>query len=148
HTLLETTLFLLKHHARFRGTTVLKDFEPGVALRTNANGEALIQAFMALLLNASDAMQNAGRITLSTRARPGAGELMIEFVDEGTGISRADLPRLFDPFFTTKEPGRGTGLGLSICYGIVSEHSGRIEVESVLGQGSIFRVFLPMEEQA
>lgn len=146
HALLETTLFLLKHHARFRGTTVLKDFEPGVALRTNANGEALIQAFMALLLNASDAMRNAGRITLSTRARPGSGELMIEFVDEGTGIPRADLPRLFDPFFTTKEPGRGTGLGLSICYGIVSDHAGRIEVESVLGQGSIFRVFLPLEE--
>src|SRR5690606_41477394 len=75
---------------------------PGAALRTNANGGALIQAFMALLLNASDAMQNAGRITLSTRARPGAGELMIEFVDEGTGISRADLPRLFEDWKSTR----------------------------------------------
>jgi two-component system NtrC family sensor kinase len=148
HELLEKTLFLLKHHARFRGTSVLRDFEPGGPLLTTANGEALIQAFMALLLNASDAMQNTGRITLSTRTRSRAGELMIEVVDEGSGIARADLPRLFDPFFTTKEPGRGTGLGLSICYGIISDHAGRIEVESVLGQGSIFRVFLPMEERA
>jgi two-component system NtrC family sensor kinase len=148
HELLEKTLFLLKHHARFRGTSVLRDFEPGGPALTTANGEALIQAFMALLLNASDAMQNTGRITLSTRTRSRAGEVMIEVVDEGSGIARADLPRLFDPFFTTKEPGRGTGLGLSICYGIISDHAGRIEVESVLGQGSIFRVFLPMEERA
>jgi two-component system NtrC family sensor kinase len=148
HELLETTLFLLKHHARFRHTSVLRDFEPGGPLLTNANGEALVQVFMALLLNASDAMANSGRITLTTRARPRAGELMIEVVDEGSGIARADLPRLFEPFFTTKEPGHGTGLGLSICYGIISDHSGRIEVESVLGQGSIFRVFLPMEERA
>jgi two-component system NtrC family sensor kinase len=147
HELLETTLFLLKHHARFRRTTVARDLEPG-ALLTNANGEALIQVFMALLLNASDAMQNAGRITLSTRARPDTGELMVEVVDEGSGITRADLPRLFEPFFTTKEPGRGTGLGLSICYGIIGDHSGRIEVESEVGKGSIFRVFLPMEERA
>ena len=148
HELLETTLFLLKHHARFRGTTVLRDLEPDTKLSTTANGEALIQAFMALLLNGSDAMDNAGRLTVSTRARPNAGELLVQFADEGSGIARADLPRLFEPFFTTKEPGRGTGLGLSICYGIITDHGGRIEVESELGKGTIFRVFLPMEERA
>jgi two-component system NtrC family sensor kinase len=148
HELLETTLFLLKHHERFRGTQVLLDPEPGTRLITKANGESLIQAFMALMLNASDAMSNAGRLTISTRARPNAGELLVQFADEGTGISRADLPRVFEPFFTTKEPGRGTGLGLSICYGIVTDHGGRIEVESELGKGAIFRVFLPMEERA
>jgi len=145
---LDKTLFLLKHHARFSKTAIVRDFDTTHPLITEASGEALIQAFMALLLNASDAMQNGGRITLTTRARPGAGELVIEFIDEGPGIPRADLPRLFEPFFTTKEAGRGTGLGLSICYGIVSDHRGRLEVESVQGQGSIFRVFLPLEDAA
>jgi two-component system NtrC family sensor kinase len=148
HRTLETTLFLLKHHARFRRTAVVRDFEPGTPLLVHANEEALVQAFMALLLNASDAMDNAGRVTVTTRARYETGEVMIGIADEGHGIARADLPRLFEPFFTTKEPGRGTGLGLSICYGIVSEHAGRIDIESVLQQGSIFRVFLPMEETA
>jgi two-component system NtrC family sensor kinase len=146
HELLESTLFLLEHHSRFRRITVVRDFEPGGPLQTTANGETMMQAFMALLLNASDAMQNAGRITLTTRARAREREMVVEVTDEGTGIPRADLPRLFEPFFTTKEPGRGTGLGLSICYGIVSDHSGRIDVESVLGQGSTFRVYLPLEE--
>jgi two-component system NtrC family sensor kinase len=148
HETLDTTLFLLKHHARFRRTTVVRDFEPGQPLLVNANAEALVQAFMALLLNASDAMQNDGRVTICTRARFETGEVRIEIADEGHGIARAELPRLFERFFTTKEAGRGTGLGLSICYGIISDLSGRIEVDSVLDEGSIFRVFLPMKEPA
>jgi signal transduction histidine kinase len=128
--------------------TVERDFAPDVALVVRANAEALVQAFMALLLNAADAMRGAGRITIATRALAETRELVVEITDEGHGIPRADLPRLFEPFFTTKEPGRGTGLGLSICYGIIGDHHGRIEVESVVDQGSIFRVVLPMEEPA
>jgi signal transduction histidine kinase len=93
-------------------------------------------------------MENAGNITLSTRANSASGELVVEIVDEGHGIPREELQRLFDPFFTTKEPGQGTGLGLSICYGIINDHGGRIEVESEMGQGSIFRVFLVLESAA
>jgi two-component system NtrC family sensor kinase len=123
---------------------VNRDLE-STPLIISANIEALIQAFMALLLNASDAMENAGTVTLSTRANSAAGELVVEIADEGHGIPREELQRLFEPFFTTKEPGQGTGLGLSICYGIISDHGGRIEVESETGQGSIFRVFLSLE---
>jgi two-component system NtrC family sensor kinase len=147
HEILDKTLLLLSHHSRFRRTAVNRDLE-SMPLIISANAEALIQAFMALLLNASDAMENAGTITLSTRANSAAGELVVEIADEGHGIPREELQHLFEPFFTTKEPGQGTGLGLSICYGIVSDHGGRIEVESETGQGSIFRVFLALEGAA
>jgi two-component system NtrC family sensor kinase len=71
-------------------------------------------------------------------------EVMVEFIDQGTGIAPQDLPKIFEPFYTTKPQGRGTGLGLSICYGIVSDLRGRIEVESQVGVGSDFKVYLPV----
>ena len=67
-----------------------------------------------------------------------------EVVDRGHGIRGADRTKIFEPFFTTKPPSRGTGLGLSICYAIVTEHGGRIEVDSVVGEGSVFRILLPV----
>jgi signal transduction histidine kinase len=69
---------------------------------------------------------------------------VVEVADTGVGIPRSEQSKIFEPFYTTKSPGRGTGLGLSICYGIVADHQGRIEVESVPGRGSTFRVFLPV----
>ena len=72
------------------------------------------------------------------------GQVLAEFIDTGTGIRQEDLPKIFEPFFTTKPQGRGTGLGLSVAYGIVEEHRGRIEVESQVGVGSVFKVFLPL----
>jgi signal transduction histidine kinase len=71
-------------------------------------------------------------------------EVVVEIADTGVGIPAADLAKIFEPFFTTKEPGRGTGLGLSICYRIIVEHGGRILVDSQVGKGSTFRVFLPV----
>jgi signal transduction histidine kinase len=70
--------------------------------------------------------------------------VVAEVVDEGHGIPRGEVQKIFEPFYTTKAPGRGTGLGLSICYAIVTEHGGRIEVDSVPGTGSVFRVILPV----
>ena len=148
HEILETTLHLLKHHSRFRRVTLVREFAEGPVPSVHVNTDALVQAFMALLLNAADAMKGIGRLTVATEVRQQAREVVVQIADEGIGIARADLPRLFEPFFTTKEPGRGTGLGLSICYGIIGDHGGRIEVESAIGEGSIFRVVLPMEEPA
>jgi two-component system NtrC family sensor kinase len=142
----EHTLFLVKHHTRFkqmRVTTVL-----GESLgHVTANREQLVQVFMALLINAVDAMDEQGTITIKTRHGRGPREAVVaEVIDQGIGIPRGDTSKIFEPFFTTKAPGRGTGLGLSICYGIIADHGGRIEVDSTPGSGSTFRILLPAEE--
>jgi len=139
----ERTLFLLKHHARFKRLNVVRELATGLPA-VLGDHERLIQSFMALMLNALDAMDSRGTLTVRSRINPDrADEILLEFVDTGTGIRREDLPKIFEPFFTTKPQGRGTGLGLSICYGIIAEHRGRIEVESQVGVGSNFRVYLP-----
>jgi len=103
----------------------------------------MVQVFMALILNALDAINEEGVITLRTRADEEDGMTIAEVVDRGHGIRPSDRTKIFEPFFTTKPPSRGTGLGLSICYAIVTEHGGRLEVDSVLGEGSVFRILLP-----
>ncbi len=142
------TLLLLKHHVRFKRMTIHQELDPGIARVPQANGEQLVQVFMALFLNALDAMGDRGVLTVRTRIGSFAEDGVIaEVVDQGHGIARSELTKIFEPFYTTKAPGRGTGLGLAICYGIIREHGGRIEVESVLGQGSTFRIILPTVEQ-
>src|SRR6058998_2385710 len=139
----ERTLFLLKHHARFKRLTVVRELATGLP-SVLGDHERLIQSFMALMLNAMDAMDSRGTLTVRSRINPDrADEILLEFIDTGTGIKREDLPKIFEPFFTTKPQGRGTGLGLSICYGIIAEHRGRIDVESQVGLGSNFKVYLP-----
>jgi len=143
NTVVEDALFLLKHHKSFAQLVVSRELDPNLP-PTVASAEQLIQVLMALMLNALDAMDRGGRLTLRTgRSRVHADELYVEVADTGVGIPRVQLSQIFEPFFTTKPPGRGTGLGLSISYGIVQEHGGRIEVESQPGQGSVFRVVLP-----
>jgi two-component system NtrC family sensor kinase len=109
----------------------------------SASEEQLVQVVMALLINAMDAMHDRGTIVLRTCSDPARDAVIAEVVDQGEGIRGADLQKIFEPFYTTKPPGRGTGLGLSICYSLVAENSGRIEVESVVGKGSVFRIVLP-----
>ena len=140
----EQTLFLLKHHDRFKHLTVVRELKAALP-KIYADPEHLVQSFMALMLNAMDAMNSRGLLTVRSRVNPARrDEVLIEFIDTGTGIKQDDLPKIFEPFFTTKAPGRGTGLGLSICYGIIAEHRGRIEVESQVGVGSNFKVYLPI----
>jgi hypothetical protein len=105
----------------------------------------LQQVFLNLILNAQDAMASGGWLTLSTRASTEEPPEVVAVVsDTGQGISQDDIKRIYDPFFTTKRAGAsGTGLGLSITYGIIQEHSGRIGVESSLGQGTSFQIRLP-----
>src|SRR5213593_4676047 len=141
---LEQTLFLLKHHERFKRMTVAREFTEGLPAMSG-DAERLIQAFMALMLNAMDAMDARGVLTVRSRINPARrDELLIEFIDTGSGIQQENLSKIFEPFFTTKPQGRGTGLGLSVVYGIVTDHRGRIEVESQVGVGSNFKVFLPL----
>ena len=142
---IERTLFLLKHHPRFKRLAVVVEADRTIGPVVLADEEQLVQVFMALLLNAVDAMQEQGTVKL--RSRADARLVVAEVIDEGVGIRRADLNKIFEPFYTTKPPGRGTGLGLSVCYSIVSAHGGRIEVDSIEGSGSVFRILLPRHSQ-
>ena len=101
----------------------------------------LNQVFMNLLVNASHAIQEKGKITVRTGFDE--GQVWIQVQDNGRGIPAENLQRIFDPFFTTKPVGKGTGLGLSLSYDIVKKHGGHIDVSSEPGQGSTFTVFLP-----
>ncbi|HEY8197225.1 MAG TPA: ATP-binding protein [Gemmatimonadales bacterium] len=142
--LVDETLFLMKHHQRFKRMTVARELD-GTLPATMGNPEQLTQMLMALMLNAVDAMDDRGKLTVRTGKNPTrSGEVVLEVEDTGMGIPRGDQSKIFEPFYTTKPPGRGTGLGLSICYGIVEDHRGRIEVDSTPGRGTTFRVFLPV----
>jgi signal transduction histidine kinase len=90
-------------------------------------------------------MPKGGWLTVATRVEEGAA--VIEVADTGVGIPADHLGRIYDPFFTTKPEGRGTGLGLSVTYGIVQEHGGSLTCESQPGQGTRFRLVLPIIEQ-
>lgn len=107
------------------------------------------QIFLNMFINATDAMNERGKITVATRriTDNGRPSVEIEFTDEGSGIKEEDLPKLFEPFFTTKPVGKGTGLGLSVSHGIVKHLGGNIKVKSVVGKGTSFFVRLPLNEE-
>jgi len=117
----------------------------------------LEQVMMNLVSNARDAMPGGGSIIISTNSNGPEGPAFrstnidksrqyasISIADTGTGIEKDVKEKIFDPFFTTKEAGEGTGLGLSVVYGIIKQHKGFIEVETVPGKGSTFNIFLPL----
>jgi two-component system NtrC family sensor kinase len=92
-------------------------------------------------------MENQGG-TLTISCEQKDSFIVINVTDTGQGIPEANLDRIFDPFFTTKPVGKGTGLGLSICYGIVEKTGGKIEVQSKVGSGTSFSVFIPIQKKA
>jgi len=143
---IDRTVSLLKHHPRFRHMVVELEAGSGLPLIV-ANEEQIVQVFMALLLNALDAMEEKGVVTVRTRYDVAHEQVLAEVIDRGVGIRNADRGKIFEPFYTTKPANRGTGLGLSVCYAIVTEHGGRIEVDSVVGEGSVFRISLPAGEK-
>lgn len=146
--ILEQTLQLIKHHPKLGRMRVIKEINPSLS-PVYVNEGQIKQVFIALMTNAFDAMEAEGSLTIRTGWSESDPERMVcaEFSDTGCGIRAEDLAKIFDPFFTTKPLGRGTGLGLSVCYGIISEHGGRIEVESTEGAGTTFRVLLPPHQQ-
>jgi PAS domain S-box-containing protein len=137
-------LLFLENQATFHNIEIIKELGPSFPPLLGNAGQ-LKQVFLNIMINAADAMQGRGVLTIKTFFAGDGDKIAIEFSDTGGGIPQDILPRIFDPFFTTKKVGEGTGLGLSMSYGIVKEHKGNIEVDTVLGSGTTFRVLLPVE---
>ena len=106
------------------------------------NPQRLGQVFVNLILNAVQAIEGAGTITVRTYRQD--EHVVAEIADDGPGIPEENLGKIFDAFYTTKPVGQGTGLGLSISYEIVKKHGGDIQVSSTVGQGTTFRIILPI----
>ena len=133
-------LSLLEHQFKLQHVRVRRDLSP-TAVPVVGSEQKLQQVFLNLFLNAKDAMTKGGWLSVTTSLKD--GKAVVEVADTGSGIPSEHLARIYDPFFTTKSIGRGTGLGLSISYGIVREHHGSIECESIVGQGTRFIVEFP-----
>jgi signal transduction histidine kinase len=138
HEGLEDTLTIV-HHEIKHNITVIKNYGqlPPVACYPGR----LNQVFLNILINAKQAIQGKGEISITTYQTD--NKVHIEFKDTGKGIAKEHLSKIFDPGFTTKGVGIGTGLGLSICYQIMQDHKGEILVESEVGKGSTFTVVFP-----
>jgi signal transduction histidine kinase len=139
--LLDETLAFVREKLARRGISAQASYAEAGSVR--ADRERLQQVFLNLFLNAADAMPDGGVLGVTLAPR-GEREVAVEVADTGCGIAETDLEHVFDPFFTTKTAGEGNGLGLSVVRGIVIEHGGAITVESRLGQGTRFRVVLPL----
>lgn len=137
---LDSTLELTAHLSRNR-IKVIKEYGDIPKIRCYAN--QLNQVFMNLIVNACQAIDRNGTLTIRTRAS--VSQVHVEISDTGSGIDPKHLSKIFDPGFTTKGVGVGTGLGLSISYKIMQEHAGSIDVESKKGKGTTFTVNIPIE---
>jgi len=155
--LIEDTVRIVEKPAHLRDIQIELDLEGGLPpVWVDAN--MIEQVIMNMVVNAQQAIEGEGSITVRTRRvlrpkRPGPGVKPVQMaeisiIDTGCGIPEADMKKIFDPFFSSKEVGKGTGLGLSVSHGIVEAHGGLIEVESRVGKGTTFRVYLPLETAA
>lgn len=136
----EEILQLLRPQIERQQIVVQKEFQPLPMVLMDR--EQMKQALLNLLLNAIQAMPQGGQLTLSGRNSDDGQWIELSVQDTGMGISGEDMKKLFDPFFSTKEG--GMGLGLSITHRIIDQHHGKIEVESTPGEGTIFKVWLPI----
>lgn len=142
---LENSLDIISKHAAFQNVKITKHLTPRLP-EIVADGDQLQQVFMNIAINACEAMDGKGDLTLRTYKDSIGENITVEIKDTGCGISKEVLDRLFEPFFTTKEVGRGTGLGLAVSYGIIMRHSGTIDVESEEGKGTTFTIKLPIKK--
>jgi len=116
--------------------------------KIKGNFQRLEQVVVNILINASQAIEKKiGSIEISTAFLEKENENLLKISDDGKGIDEKTVKQIFDPFFTTKRNQGGTGLGLSIAYGIIKEHKGRIEVESKLGSGTTFSIYMPVSQK-
>jgi len=143
HKGLDSTLNIVWNELKYKAR-VVKTY--GELPRVECIPSELNQVFLNILVNAGQAIEQNGVITVTTSLE--GAEACVAIGDDGMGIPENVLPKIFDPFFTTKAVGAGTGLGLSISYGILKKHGGRFEVSSTPGQGTLFKIYIPVRQPA
>ncbi len=149
HELLDRALKLVDHHIELSGVETVEQFELDDD-RLVCDKEQIVQALIALMINAVEAMPEGGVLTLRTGVAPSdpGHRVAVSVGDTGVGIPEDVRDRIFDPFFSTKNEAKGVGLGLAVVYGIVQRHRGEISVSSRVGEGTTFTIELPREPGA
>jgi two-component system NtrC family sensor kinase len=145
NSVVDKTLLLLENQAIFQNIRTVRKFSPNLPNVLIDAGQ-LQQLVINLVINAADAMEENGVLTLETSKAPRSEEILLRISDTGKGIPEDILPLIFEPFFTTKKVGKGTGLGLSIVHGIVTRAGGKIEVASS-SKGATFTIRLPIARE-
>jgi len=136
---IEQVLAMVGHQAQLQKVEIVKELSPSLP-KVMADFDQLQQIFTNLTLNAIQAMPDGGRLTI--RSSVVDAEIRIDVQDTGYGIPKENLSKLFTPFFTTKAKGKGVGLGLAVVHGIIERHKGKIKVQSEVGKGTTFSVYL------
>jgi two-component system, NtrC family, sensor kinase len=139
---IESTLNIVWNELKYKVTIQKEDGEIPLA---KCYSQQLNQAFMNLFVNAAQAIEKQGVITVRTWAY--GNSIFTSISDTGCGMKPETINRIFEPFYTTKDVGKGTGLGLSITYDIMKKHEGEIAVQSELGKGTTFTVRIPVVEE-
>ncbi|MGD0102336.1 MAG: ATP-binding protein, partial [Acidobacteriota bacterium] len=145
NSIVDKTLMLLENQTIFQNIRTVRKFSPNLPDVLIDAGQ-LQQVVINIVINAADAMEENGVLTIETCKAPNAAEILLKISDTGKGIPEDILPLIFEPFFTTKKVGKGTGLGLSIVHGIVTRAGGKIEVASS-AKGATFTIRLPIAQE-
>jgi len=143
NSILRGCISLVENQAAFHNIQIVENYQDNLPLIV-IDPSQIERVFMNLIINAGEAMNGGGKLTLATRLNSDDRVVEVEFTDTGHGISEENMNKLFEPFFTTKDIAHGTGLGLAISYGIIKSHKGVISVESEVGKGTTFVVRLPL----
>ena len=138
---LDKALEIISFQGRLRDVEIVRNYQADLPVIFASEGE-LRQVFLVIMMNALDAMENRGTLTVETKTKGSA--VIIRITDSGPGIAKENLSRIFDPFFTTKSDKGGTGLGLSIAFKIMANHNGTIDAHSEKGKGTTFTLSLPL----
>lgn len=142
---MEDSLKLVVHQSLFHDITITKRYIPGLP-RVMADHNQIMQVFINILLNAGQSMPKGGNLDITSGITENGCSVFVAITDTGQGIPEEHMGKIFDPFFSTKDQ-KGTGLGLSVSFGIIANHGGTIGVESQVGIGTTFTIFLPLRDE-
>jgi len=143
NSIVNESLSFVENQALFHNIEIVMNLDKSLP-KVIIDPSQIVRVFINLIVNAAEAMEGNGRLTISSIVDRNTKCVDIDVEDTGPGIPEENLDKIFDPFFTTKETGHGVGLGLAISYGIIKEHKGTISVESEVGRGTKFTIKLPL----